>query len=152
LAFVLSPRSHRESQSRTSGGRDVLDVAAEGQVGGSRHRRRRERQNGECLELGAVASSLARPDDELLDVAEAERQEGSGLTVGWVRRLRRYEALAGHPSLGPVVAGCLHQGLEPLGGENGVTAYGELLRHPLTVLTPDDARRYAAVVPWSLLQ
>jgi hypothetical protein len=54
---------------------------------------------------------------------------------------------AGHPSLGPAVARLLHQRLEALGGQKGVAAYGELLRRPLTVLTPYDARRYAAVAP-----
>src|SRR5450759_1236955 len=69
--------------------------------------------------------------------------------VAW--HLHRYEALAGHPSLGPAVARLLHQRLEALGGQKGVAAYGELLRHPLTVLTPDDARRYTAVAAWPLL-
>src|SRR5665811_446728 len=68
------------------------------------------------------------------------------------RRLHRYEALAGHPSLGPAVARLLHQRLEALGGQKGVAAHGELLRRPLTVLTPDNARRYAAVAAWPLLQ
>ena len=58
---------------------DVLNVAAEGEVDGPRHRRRREHENGECLELGTVAGSLAGPDDELFNVAEAEGQEGSRL-------------------------------------------------------------------------
>jgi hypothetical protein len=52
-------------------GGDVLNVAAEGEVEGPRHRRRREPQKGECLELGTVAGSLAGPDDELLNVAQA---------------------------------------------------------------------------------
>jgi hypothetical protein len=132
-------------------GGDVLHVAAEGEVDGPRRRRRRERQNGECLELGTVAGSLAGPDDELLNVAEAEGQEGSWLMPRVARRLHRYEALAGHPSLGPAVARLLHQRLEALGSQKGVAAYGELLRHPLTVLTPDDAHRYAAVSAWPLL-
>ena len=36
--------------------------------------------------------------------------------------------------------------------QKGVAAYGELLRSPLTVLAPDNARRYTAVAAWPLLQ
>src|ERR1035437_1620804 len=41
--------------------------------------------------------------------------------------------------------------LKRLAARRGVAAYGELLRHPLTILTPDDAHRYAAVAAWPLL-
>jgi len=101
--------------------------------------------SGQRLELGAVAGSLTGPDDELFDVAETEGKERRGLAVGGVRGPLGHEAATGHPAFGPSVARRLNQGLEPLGGEKGAAAYGELLRCPLAILTPDDPGCRAAI-------